>query len=112
MAKSVIGTETYYELQRYRTKQPKPVAVGIATRQSQPRVALVLGDNDFTTVTDTVTAGSATHAACLVRSLCRIVVAAVDIDRDGRILIDDRRGVWGNNNTVSWGFLSSTSCFG
>ncbi len=69
------------------------------------RVALVLGDNDFTTVTDTVTALAlrrtppAWYVAFAVSlSLLSILIVTVGY------LLTTGVGVWGNNNTVSWGF--------
>ncbi len=69
------------------------------------RVPLVLGDNDFTTVTDTVTEIALRRtppmwyvAMAMSLSLLSLLIVTV------LYLLTTGVGVWGNNNTVSWGF--------
>ena len=69
------------------------------------RVPLVLGDNNFTTVTDTVTelALRKTPTAWYIAfsiSLTLLSLLVVTLV----YLLTTGVGVWGNNNTVSWGF--------
>lgn len=69
------------------------------------RVPLVLGDNDFTTVTDTVTelALRRTPRAWYVAFTISLSLLSILIVTVGYLLTTGV-GVWGNNNTVSWGF--------
>ncbi len=69
------------------------------------RVALVLGENDFTTVTDTVTKIALKRtppmwyvAMAMALSLLSLLIVTI------AYLLTTGVGVWGNNNTVSWGF--------
>ena len=84
------GAPTQWEQQTYDPRQ---------------RTALVLGDHDFTTVTDTVTGIALGKtptmwyvAMAVSLSLLSLLVVTV------AYLLLTGVGVWGNNNTVSWGF--------
>ena len=83
-------------------------AVASSSRQindPRTRVPLVLGDNNFTTVTDKVTALAlrptprAWYVAFSI-SLTLLSLLLVTLV----YLLTTGVGVWGNNNTVSWGF--------
>ncbi|MGI9455920.1 MAG: NrfD/PsrC family molybdoenzyme membrane anchor subunit [Aeoliella sp.] len=84
------------------------VSAGPSPKQAndpRQRAPLVLGDNDFTTVTDKVTslAFKPTPAAWYIAfavSLTLLSLLFVSL----WYLITTGVGVWGNNNTISWGF--------
>jgi Ni/Fe-hydrogenase subunit HybB-like protein len=69
------------------------------------RAPLVLGDHDFTTVTDTVTAITLrrTPPMWYVAFLCALTLLSLLVVTVAYLLTTGV-GVWGNNNTVSWGF--------
>ncbi len=86
----------------------QPASVASLVRQPndpRQRAPLVLGNNDFTTVTDKVTelalrrTPTAWYVAFAV-SLFLLSLLAVSL----LYLFATGVGVWGNNNTVSWGF--------
>ncbi|MEQ1826787.1 MAG: NrfD/PsrC family molybdoenzyme membrane anchor subunit [Pirellula sp.] len=87
------------------TANLSPTQFELQTNDPTQRVPLVLGEHDFTTVTDLVTNVTlrrtptmwyvAMAGALSLLSLLFVTVA---------YLLTTGVGVWGNNNTVSWGF--------
>ena len=85
----------------------------IQVNDPRTRVPLVLGDNNFTTVTDKVTqlALRKTPSAWYIAfsfSLTLLSLLFVTLV----YLLTTGVGVWGNNNTVSWGssIIGEASC--
>ena len=86
---------------------PDRLAASASSQVNDPRLRapLVLGDNDFASVTDKVTTLALRQTptiwyVALAFSLVLLALLVISL----AYLFTTGVGVWGNNNTVSWGF--------
>lgn len=103
---SLSSDETPQELSRSRqdTSDP-PSQWEQQAYDPRERAALVLGEHDFTTVTDSIAdiALGKTPTMWYVAMSVSLSLLSLLVVTIGYLLLTGV-GVWGNNNTVSWGF--------